>query len=366
MFVFQKHIHMNLKEYFHNNICNISDIADAIDHANKHEINFFAFRFPNEIIGYFGASLLVSYDINTTGFLISPFQESDKKKKIIIPNDYNNNLPPNIPIKQPKDDSKSDISTNKDYYLQTTQKLIDELKTKEIDNKVVISKIIVNESDIDIATLFKTLCSTYQKAFIFCYYTSETGLWIGASPEQLICVDEKSISSMSLAGTRKANIEEEWSAKNIQEQKIVTDYISSIFRKHGYNPIVSERFTKNAGPVEHLCSIITSNTVKSSTSFFEMLEDLSPTPALAGYPKNYAIEKISSIELHDRRCYGGYIGPISSNENLSFFVNLRSINVMDSHYILFTGGGITKNSIAQEEWEETEIKALTLLNLINK
>lgn len=355
---------MNLKEYFNKNSFLVDDVANAISHAIKHEINFYAFRFPNDNKAYFGASLDITTDLNTEGFLIAPFQESEGNKRIIIPNQYGIELPCNLPFRSVIDVSNPQNSTDKKYYIESTQKLIEELKQSKQPNKVVISKIITGTSIIKTANLFKILCSTYDHAFIFCYFTDSTGLWIGASPEQLLSSQNGKISSMSLAGTRKANSNEIWSSKNCVEQQIVTDYISSTFMQHGFIPNVSERFTKQAGPVEHLCCIISANNTESESKLWEMITNLSPTPALAGYPKQFAIDKIKQIEQHDRHYYGGYIGPIINKTEFSFFVNLRSLQITPSYYTIFAGGGITPDSVALDEWEETEIKASTLLNLI--
>ena len=90
---------MNLKEYFNKNSFLIDDVANAISHAIKHEINFYAFRFPNDNNSYFGASLDITTDLNTEGFLIAPFQESEGNKRIIIPNQYGIELPCNLPFR---------------------------------------------------------------------------------------------------------------------------------------------------------------------------------------------------------------------------------------------------------------------------
>ena len=42
------------------------------------------------------------------------------------------------------------------------------------------------------------------------------------------------------------------------------------------------------------------------------------------------------------------------------------LKIMDDELIVYTGSGITDESIAEEEWEETEIKADTLLAVLNK
>ena len=48
--------------------------------------------------------------------------------------------------------------------------------------------------------------------------------WVGASPELLADYKEKTFTTVSLAGTKRP--EENWSEKEYEEQKMVTDYRS--------------------------------------------------------------------------------------------------------------------------------------------
>ena len=55
------------------------------------------------------------------------------------------------------------------------------------------------------------------------------------------------------------------------------------------------------------------------------------------------------------------------NENSShIYVNLRCAEIIDHQAFLYLGGGFTKDSNIHSEWEETENKAKTLLNVMKK
>ena len=62
---------------------------------------------------------------------------------------------------------------------------------------------------------------------VYCWFHPKVGLWIGATPELLFKVEGKRLTTISLAGTQAFNEYEtvKWSAKEIEEQQIVTDYI---------------------------------------------------------------------------------------------------------------------------------------------
>ena len=85
-----------------------------------------------------------------------------------------------------------------------------------------------------------------------------------------------------------------------------------------------------------------------------------PTPAIAGTPTDIAVSYINNIESHNRRYYGGYVGPVDENGEFDFFVNLRSLEFSGNDYCIYVGGGLTADSDAEKEWQETAEKAKTL------
>lgn len=232
--------------------------------------------------------------------------------------------------------------------------------------KCVISRAICIDGSLDVKATFKMLCKAYPHAYVFCYYTPITGLWMGASPELLLTCEGNTYRTVALAGTMEAESKEEWDEKNISEQRVVRDYIVQTFRTNGLETTRGETKTVFAGPVKHLRTEIIGKSRTMEQDGFQIALDLSPTPALSGYPKARAIEKISQLEKHDRSYYGGFVGMAKTERDCSFYVNLRSMRIFNDRYVLYCGGGIMKDSKAGIEWEETENKSLTLINSIIK
>ena len=94
----------------------------------------------------------------------------------------------------------------------------------------------------------------------------------------------------------------------------------------------------------------------------QIADKLHPTPAVSGLPQKEAIELIDSIEEHERSLYAGCIGVLGDRTDL--FVNLRCAQLIENEYFLYLGGGFTKDSIAKKEWQETENKSRTLLDIL--
>lgn len=257
-------------------------------------------------------------------------------------------------------------STPRELYDAQIVTVTNLLKTKH--DKCVISRVIdmvEKDNPIDVAARYFSKCPT---CFRFVYYTRDTGLWLGATPELLAEVDvlKGEIHTVALAGTRMAGSTGEWDEKNLLEHDIVTEHIVDVLRGQALDVQVEGYSNVPFGSVEHLCNKITAfgDVVPD-----ELLSRLAPTPAVCGYPVDVAHGMIDMLEQHSRHCYGGWVG-MKESSRASFYVNLRSAFAEKQpdgtyRYNLFAGGGITKKSAPQTEWSEAQAKIEPLLTAIH-
>lgn len=236
--------------------------------------------------------------------------------------------------------------------------------------KIVTSTVMDFPSKKDLIQLFINASENYPEANVFLFSTPESGTWIGVSPELLLAADKDRIFTMALAGTRIRNYKQsdrKWDAKNLKEQEIVKSEILKNFNKADLNACVSPLYTRPAGKVEHLCNDISAPrpTEYHVHELMELASYLSPTPALGGYPRKFALDFISKWERYQRSYYGGFLG-IVSEENLRLIVNLRSAQLFPKNKFarLHAGGGITSLSVPESELREIEIKMMTLSNIL--
>ena len=225
----------------------------------------------------------------------------------------------------------------------------------------------------DIVESFQKLCINYPQALISFVSIPGVGSWLGASPEALVCVQNKSIfRTVALAGTLPFQPGVDlrsvaWTQKEIEEQALVERYVISCFKKvrlreyeeHGPRTVV-------AGNLMHLKSEFTVD--MKATNFPQigsvMLDLLHPTSAVCGMPLEPAREFLKHHESYDRGFYAGYLGPVNIYNNIELFVNLRCMQISGSRGILYAGAGVTVDSVPEKEWSETEMKFNTLLNVI--
>lgn len=254
-------------------------------------------------------------------------------------------------------------STAKKEYIEKISTLIATLK--ERGGKTVFSRIISQEGiSIDLGKLIECQFSSFPDTFRFLYYTPQTGLWMGTSPELLLEYDAESrrFRTMSLAGTRVTD-STGWDNKNIHEQNLVAEFITGVLIKNGAQFSVKRCKDVHFKPVCHICDMFSGTLPTENCT--ELLNQLSPTPALSGFPVDTAIQEIESLESHKRECYGGYVGLVTP-KGLKCYVNLRSVKLSETGYCIFAGGGVTPQSNPQEEWNETENKTVILRENIAK
>jgi isochorismate synthase len=214
--------------------------------------------------------------------------------------------------------------------------------------------------------LFDSLCEKYPKAFVYLASSTLFGTWIGASPEILLEIHKQSVFTMSLAGTKPLENQDDWAKKEIDEQQYVTDFILETLSQQGISETETQGpYSFDAGPVKHLRTDISFD-LGNRTSL-ELAAVIHPTPAVSGLPQALAIELIEAIENHDlnynRFLYAGYLGMVSP-EHTKLFVNLRCCQLQPDEAYLYVGGGFTKDSNIELEWQETERKSKTLLSVI--
>jgi len=254
------------------------------------------------------------------------------------------------------------IISSKEEYLKTANNLIYSLKSDQLQ-KVVFSRIQkVDFDESKVYDFFLQLTVAYPNAMVYLISSKHFGTWIGATPEILLSQTGKNTSTIALAGTKKVDDISDWGKKEIEEQFFVSQFITKKLTSNKLN-IISKNgpFDFSAGPVKHLKTDITFQLKDHSIE--QVIKILHPTPAVSGTPQLEAINHIESNELHKRELYSGIIGTIYP-ENSLVYVNLRCCQIFNGAAYLYLGGGFTKDSIPEHEWDETENKSKTLLNIL--
>ena len=258
---------------------------------------------------------------------------------------------------------KASESTSRSEYQQSFDSIKNSIKSKQLEKVVLSRRLVTPRSKEDLYGLYISLKNKYPEAFTYLVSTPETGTWLGASPELVLSENKGKVKTTAIAGTQPLNSSIEdirWGAKEIQEHAYIESYLTEVLTANNIKFNISDKTTIPAGGVCHIYSMID---IIGNTDLIQLSNLIHPGPALSGYPVKESINLISQLEETSRQFYCGMIGPINSSR-IDWFANIRCLQVHPDAYTLYVGGGITADSDFESEWEETNLKASTLLSIL--
>lgn len=258
-------------------------------------------------------------------------------------------------------------------WMDLVNKTVSQLTAPGPLEKVVLARQmkVVGEKPFQSEAILRNLQSQQTMTYFFAL-EHEAQLFIGASPERLLKATKDAFLTASIAGSvsRGTTVQEDQQLgeqllhdlKNRQEHQIVVDRIVTELSKltTADLSIQQPELLKNRD-IQHLFLPIEGNR-KPGIDFLEGIQQLHPTPALGGEPKELALQWLRSHEPLQRGLYGAPIGWLAIKENIGeFAVGIRSALVVQETSYLFAGCGIVKESQAAAEREETRIKFRPML-----
>lgn len=257
-------------------------------------------------------------------------------------------------------------------YCSLVARGVDAIRRGELQ-KVVLSRVLAAPLPpaFDPVDLFGRLAQRYPTAFVSLVAVPGVGTWLGATPELLMEADGRRLRTVALAGTRPLPPDGQaaavrWSAKEIEEQALVSHYVSDFFRRQGVPAREQGPYTAVAGHVAHLQTAFEASLSPETLPRLatQVVQALHPTPAVCGVPREAAAAFILAHEPHPREFYSGFLGPVGLDGRIRFYVNLRCLRLERTHALLYVGAGVTAASDPCAEWHETALKARTLLSVL--
>lgn len=318
-------------------------------------IDLLKVRYPHsDVVTYAGELIKFSDKPAHSGFLVTDFT-TENLYRFAVTEQFDENRKYNLHFSGAKP-----VVYSKEEYLYRASGFLEDIQRKQF-LKAIFSRVKEVEFNGEkTLELFDNLCEQYPDAFVYLLSSKKLGTWVGASPEFVVEKMGPELYTMSLAGTKKDE-SIEWTEKEILEQDYVTKYIENSLKNIKVNNLKSiGPYDYKAGSVIHLKTDIYAETDLSS---LELALFLHPTPAVSGLPKMESMDLIAEHETHERSLYAGIIGFYAEN-NSSLYVNLRCCQIQEDKAYLYVGGGFTKDSDLEKEWDETENKAKTLTTIM--
>lgn len=262
---------------------------------------------------------------------------------------------------------------------------------KEYDTAIESMRDYIREGHIYIANLTHTFTSmfqndplkTYRKlrsvnpAPFSAYLPLRDFYVLCSSPERFIEVRNGQVQTRPIKGTKPRGItihEDELnktilqnSEKDQSELLMIVDLERNDLSKvcQPGTVKVPELFNiETFATVFHLVSTVVGR-LKNTCTAVDCLKATFPGGSITGAPKRRAMEIIDELEKNRRNLYTGSIGYFGFDGNADFNIIIRTILIKDQYAHIGVGGGITWESNAQAEYDETIAKAVALFHSLD-
>jgi len=243
--------------------------------------------------------------------------------------------------------------------------------------QVVLSRKFEFETSGDNLTLYKTLRKLNPSPYMY-HLKQDSKTIIGASPEMLVRITDDKVETFPIAGTRKITDNEEknkaLSDELIHDEKELAEHTmlvdlgrNDIGRVCKYGTVHPESLMqiKRFSHVQHIVSHVVGN-LDSKNDMFDAFQAVFPAGTVSGAPKVRAMQIIDELEAEERGPYAGAVGYFSYNGCCDFAIAIRSIFIENNKGFVQSGAGIVSDSIAENEFKETEHKAGAMLQALRE
>jgi menaquinone-specific isochorismate synthase len=230
------------------------------------------------------------------------------------------------------------------------------------------------QSHIDARSILKKLAAEYPSTWCF----SVSGL-VGATPELLLRLSRKMVTSRVLAGTISKTGDDERdlalaaslarSSKDLEEHEYAVRSVAQALEPFCTSTNVPESpFVLHLANVMHLATDVTGALAEklAHVDAFSILEQLHPSAAVCGTPRTIAAELINEIEGMSRGRYAGPVGWIDAAGDGELGIALRCGQIDANSIRIFAGCGIVAGSNPDKELAESEAKLIPMRSALVK
>ena len=223
-------------------------------------------------------------------------------------------------------------------------------------------------------SLYRKLRTSNPSPYMF-YLEFDDYTILGTSPESLVKVLDRKVTTNPIAGTKPRGKTKEEDLlleqqlindeKEIAEHRMLVDLGRNDIGRVSKIGTVQVTKYMNIERYKHVMHIVSEVTgeLTDDTHVLDVLTSCLPAGTVSGAPKIRAMQIINEIEHLKRGVYAGAIGYISINGNMDLALAIRTMIVKDQKAFVQAGAGIVYDSIPESEYQETINKAKALLEV---
>ncbi len=243
--------------------------------------------------------------------------------------------------------------------------------------QVVLSNRLEADFDGSLLNTYRKLRMTNPSPYMF-YFSSDNNEIAGASPETLVKLENSSLYTFPLAGTRPRGKDENEDAllenelladeKELAEHNMLVDLgrndIGKI-SKFGTVEVIDYKQIHKYSHVIHIGSTVRGE-IRDDCDGIDAIEAVLPAGTLSGAPKIKACEIINNLEKNKRGIYGGAIGYLDFKGNMDTCIAIRLCFKKNNKVYVRSGAGIVADSVPESEYQECINKAKAVMEALKQ
>ena len=234
--------------------------------------------------------------------------------------------------------------------------------------QVVLSQRFQRNTTVKPVTLYRALRNINPSPYMFHLKMGGFDI-IGASPELLVKVDERTVEVRPIAGTRprgKTDDEDRKFAQDLlNDEKEIAEHLMLLdlgrndvgkVCQYGTVTVTENMAVENYSHVMHIVSNVRGELLLDKDGIDALMSGF-PAGTVTGAPKIRAMEIINELEPDRRGVYSGAVGFLDFSGNVNTCIAIRTMVIKDGTVHFQSGAGIVLDSDPAQEYEETVNKA---------
>ncbi|KOY80863.1 anthranilate synthase component I [Lysinibacillus macroides] len=222
--------------------------------------------------------------------------------------------------------------------------------------------------------LYRQLRTTNPSPYMF-YMDYGAYVILGTSPESLVKVKNRQVTTNPIAGTKPrgatAEQDEEIANALLQDEKEIAEHRMLVdlgrndlgrIAKVGSVQLMKYMTIERYKYVMHIVSEVIAD-LRDDLHVLDVLRACLPAGTVSGAPKIRAMQLINELEPVKRGVYAGAVGYISTTGDMDLALAIRTMIIKDQQAHVQAGAGIVYDSVPLSEYEETLNKARALLEV---
>ena len=260
---------------------------------------------------------------------------------------------------------------NKEEYCRMVEKAKQYIYDGDIF-QVVLSNRLEADYEGSLLDTYRVLRTLNPSPYMF-YFSSDDIEMAGASPETLVKLENGTLHTFPLAGTRRRGttpeeddaLEAELLAdeKERAEHNMLVDLgRNDIGKVSRFGSVAVEKYmvVQKYSHVMHLGSTVR-GTLRDDLDAVDAMDSILPAGTLSGAPKIRACQIINELENNKRGIYGGAVGYIDCAGNLDACIAIRLCFKKNGKVFVRSGAGIVADSVPENEFQECLNKAKAVI-----